>query len=186
MLTHSNRWAIRNCGLLLFQSLINYLIGTQSKEKTEAGWDGGAKAIPYEKYPNLGELLLHLLDAAAGSNSGDAFSDAIETIFPVLDILRRAGPPEEFQEQILTLLLSTIGHKIWHIRDLSARTFCVLTPNERWIDTVQRLLKPLEKHSEDSTTENQRHGALLAAKLLLERYLPEFDLLSKSKQSPYL
>jgi hypothetical protein len=126
---------------------------------------------------------LHLLDAAAGGDFGDAFSNAIETIFPVLDILRRAGPPEELQEQILTRLLSTIGHKIWHIRDLSARTFCVLTPTEKWIDTVRSLLNPFRDHAEGSTTENQRHGALLAAKLLLERYLPECDLSSDSKHS---
>jgi len=181
LLTYSNRWAIRNCGLLLFQSLINYLIGTQSKEKTEAGWDGGAKAISYEKYPNLGEQLLQLLDAAAGFNSGEAFSNAIETIFPVLDILRRAGPPEELLEQILTRLLSTISHKIWHIRDLSARTFCVLTPKNRWMDAVQSLLEPFGNHGDGSKTENQQHGALLAAKLLLEQHLPQCDLSSEGQ-----
>ncbi|TVY81647.1 tRNA (cytidine(32)-2'-O)-methyltransferase non-catalytic subunit TRM732 [Lachnellula suecica] len=172
---NAETWAIRNCGLLLFQSLINYLIGTQSKQKTEAGWDGGAKAISYDKYPGLGELLFRLLETAAGDDSVNAIPNATETIFPVLDILRRAGPPEALQDKITTRLLDAMGHKLWHIRDLSARTLCVLTPDETTIDLIQKLISSTGDSAGASLTENQRHGALLGAKLLLERYISNYD-----------
>ncbi|TVY15266.1 tRNA (cytidine(32)-2'-O)-methyltransferase non-catalytic subunit TRM732 [Lachnellula arida] len=177
---NSETWAIRNCGLLLFQALINYLVGTHSKEKTEAGWDGGATAISYDKYPSLGELLLQLLETASDNDSKEASSNAlIETIFPVLDILRRAGPPEELRERIVARLFRIIGHKVWQIRELSAKTLCVLVPSEEWASTVQKLIKSCGESTTDSPGENQKHGALLGAKLLLERHLPDCDLSSE-------
>lgn len=158
-------------------------MGTHSKEKTEAGWDGGATAISYDKYPSLGELLLQLLETASDNDLKEASSNAlIETIFPVLDILRRAGPPEELRERIVACLFQIIGHKVWQIRELSAKTLCVLVPSE-WTGTVQKLIKSCGESTANSSGENQKHGALLGAKLLLERYLPDCDLSSDRKLS---
>lgn len=161
---------------MLFQSLINYLVGTQSKKKTEAGWDGGAKAISYDKYPNLGELLLQLLEASEKYSNNLSSSSALETIFPVLDILRRAGPPDDLRDHIVARLFHTIGHRVWQIRELSAKTLCALTTSDEWIDILQLLTKPRGDVSGDGIGENQKHGNLLGAKLLLERYLSESDL----------
>jgi hypothetical protein len=166
--------------------LINYLVGTQSKEKTEAGWNGGATAISYDKYPSLGELLLQLLEVASDNDSKEVISNAlVETIFPVLDILRRAGPPDDLRERIVTRLFHTIGHKVWQIRELSAKTLCALIPREEWSRTIQRLIQSSGDSTGDLTGENQRHGNLLGAKLLLERYFSECDLSSDCKQSIY-
>jgi len=179
-----NRWAIRNCGLLLFQALINYLIGTQSKGKTEAGWDGGATAISYDTYPGLGELLLQLLEVASGNNSEEVISNAlVETIFPVLDILRRAGPPDDLRELIVTCLFHTIDHRVWQIRELSAKTLCALIPRENWADTVEKLIKSCGHSANDPAGENRRHGNFLGAKLLMERYFAECDFSSDRKLS---
>ncbi|KAB8289792.1 hypothetical protein EYC80_010425 [Monilinia laxa] len=99
----SDIWAIRNCGLLLLRSLIDCLFGTnENKASIEAGWDGRSTKLSYEKYPELPEILLKLLDK---ETLGIEYTNtpaigSIESVFPALDIIRRAGPPIMLRNEI--------------------------------------------------------------------------------------
>jgi len=167
-------WAIRNCGLLLLRSLIDCLFGTsESKAITEAGWDGRSIRLSYDRYPSLPELLLKLLDTNTSGSEiilGPVIG-AVESVFPALDIVRRAGPPPTHHDEIFTLVSMHLGSRIWHVREIAARTICTLLLHDDWLSAVMGLIDSSHQSS------NHLHGVLMAVRFILERRL-ELDPLS--------
>ncbi|KAM7191443.1 thyroid adenoma-associated protein [Rhypophila sp. PSN 637] len=166
----SEVWAIRNCGLLLLRSLIDSLLGTgESKSVIESGWDGVSIRISYNKYPTLPGVILGLLKSAdtsiltettGGINSNSA---AAEAVFPALDIIRRAGPPEENREELWGHITAYLGSRIWHVREIAARTLCSFLLRGNWLTSVGQLLRGAEEDV------NRLHGFLLTVRFVLER-----------------
>lgn len=165
---NSLRWAIRNCGLLLLRSLIDCLFGTsESKSVTEAGWDGRSIRLSYENYPSLPELLLKLLDTDTSTSTASSAPQigAVESVFPALDIIRRAGPPSTHRADIYRCVSMHLGSKIWHVREIAARTICTLFLHQNWLQDSLALISTADE------TMNRTHGVLLAVKFILERRL---------------
>ncbi|CAK7270737.1 hypothetical protein SEPCBS57363_004254 [Sporothrix epigloea] len=174
----SEAWAIRNCGLLFLRSLIDCLFGTgESKASLESGWDGRTIRISYNKYPTLPSVLLSLLrtdatpdDAASASDRGHlqirSQQAAAESVFPALDIIRRAGPPESHYTELYNAVVSYLGSHLWHVREMAARTVCsFLVVNSKWAAAIQRLF--LDKFALSSS--NRWHGLLMTVRFVLER-----------------
>ncbi|KAI1144095.1 hypothetical protein F5Y05DRAFT_363612 [Hypoxylon sp. FL0543] len=160
----SEVWAIRNCGLLLLRSLIDCLFGTsESKTSIEAGWDGRTVKIPYHKFRSLPALLVNLLQMGQQSSGVLIGTQTAESVFPALDIIRRAGPPEEFRDKLYDIIAWYLGSRIWHVREIAARTLCSFLLGPGWLDSVSDLI------SSSGSSANKLHGALLAFKFLLER-----------------
>jgi hypothetical protein len=173
-------WAIRNCGLLLLRSLIDCLFGTsESKLVTEAGWDGKSIRLAYERYPALPEILLILMATEPNEPVTHMSPQigAVESVFPALDIIRRAGPPPKFRGEIHACIKIHLGSSIWHVRDIAARTICTLFLDERWLEGITDLLETC------SNSTNQVHGVLLATKYLLERWLDLNPLTASGRYS---
>ncbi|PQE06896.1 HEAT repeat protein [Rutstroemia sp. NJR-2017a BVV2] len=163
------RWAMRNCGLLLLRSLIDCLFGTsESKIYIEAGWDGRSTKLSYEKYPALPELLLSLLDNNNSRQINASAIGAVQSVFPALDIIRRAGPPMVLRNEIETGVAAHLGSKVWHIRELAARTMCTFMLHNGWLPALKILL------ATSNTSTNHTHGVLMTVKFLLERRLALF------------
>ncbi|KAF3063498.1 tRNA (cytidine(32)-2'-O)-methyltransferase non-catalytic subunit TRM732 [Daldinia childiae] len=159
----SEIWAIRNCGLLLLRSLIDCLFGTsESKTSIEAGWDGRTIKIPYSKFKALPVLLVNLLEMGQQSSGVLIGTQTAESVFPSLDIIRRAGPPEEFRDKLYDIIAWYLGSHIWHVREIAARTLCSFLLKPGWLNSISNLLA-------SSETSNKLHGALLTIKFLLER-----------------
>ncbi|KAK3375057.1 putative death-receptor fusion protein-domain-containing protein [Podospora didyma] len=160
----SEVWAIRNCGLLLIRSLIDCLLGTgESKAIIESGWDGHSIRISYQKYPTLPGVILSLLQSADGVLDQPSHSAAAEAVFPALDIIRRAGPPEEYRDELRSHIESYLGSRIWHVREIAAKTLCSFMVQEDWVPEIQKLLVQSKGHA------NRVHGTLLAARFIIER-----------------
>jgi hypothetical protein len=162
------RWAIRNCGLLLLRSLIDSLFGTsENKAVTEAGWDGRSTKLSYDKYPALPELLLKLLDTDISKYSDLTTPkiSSVESMFPALDIVRRAGPPSIHRNDIYKCVSVHLGSNVWHVREIAARTICTLLLDTAWLPAVVELIE-----TSNSST-NRLHGILMALKFILERRL---------------
>lgn len=158
------RWAIRNCGLLLLRSLIDCLLGTgESKAIIESGWDGVSVRISYNKYPTLPGVILGLLEDANKALGEDAKTAAAEAVFPALDIIRRAGPPESYRAELQGHIEGYLGSHLWHVREIAARTLCSFLLQGDWVAQIQRLLE----ESEDRA--NRIHGVLLLTRFVLER-----------------
>jgi hypothetical protein len=166
----SEVWAIRNCGLIFLRSLIDCLFGShESKSMIEAGWDGKANRIPYHRYPNLPQVLVSLLKSGhqtIGLTSKG--SSAAESVFPALDIIRRAGPPELLRDELQVNVAKYLASPVWHVRELAARTLCSCLLHKDWFSIVQGIFG--EALSEGGTVkQNHVHGVLLASKFALER-----------------
>ncbi|XDG00834.1 hypothetical protein ABKA04_000449 [Annulohypoxylon sp. FPYF3050] len=160
----SEVWAIRNCGLLLLRSLIDCLFGTsESKSSIEAGWDGRTIKISYHKFKALPKLLVSLLEMGQQSTGVLIGSQTAESVFPALDIIRRAGPPEEVRDKLYNIIAWYLGSRIWHVREIAARTLCSFLLKPDWTESVARLLQDC------GSSANKLHGALLTLKFLLER-----------------
>ncbi|KAK8081772.1 hypothetical protein PG996_000553, partial [Apiospora saccharicola] len=161
----SEVWAIRNCGLILLRSLIDCLFGTnESKTSMEAGWDGRTTRIAWHKYKDLPAVIVNLLELGQPSiTSQQGVVVTAESVFPALDIIRRAGPPEEFKVTLFDLVASYLNSRFWHVREIAARTLCSFLLKPNWIQPVRDLL------SESHSSANRVHGTLLTFKFLLER-----------------
>ncbi|KAK4149214.1 putative death-receptor fusion protein-domain-containing protein [Chaetomidium leptoderma] len=160
----SEVWAIRNCGLLLLRSLIDCLLGTgESKASIESGWDGHSVRISYNKYPTLPGVILGLLRSADETLDQAAQSGAAEAVFPALDIIRRAGPPDEHRSELRKHIEGYLGSRLWHVREIAARTLCSFLLQEDWTKEIGRLL------TESGTNTNRLHGTLLTARFVVER-----------------
>ncbi|KAI1429341.1 putative death-receptor fusion protein-domain-containing protein [Xylaria sp. FL1777] len=160
----SEVWAIRNCGLLLLRSLIDNLFGTnENKLAMEAGWDGRAVRISYHKFEALPSLLINLLELGKKSSSAMIGAQSAEAVFPALDIIRRAGPPEGYLEKLYDIISWYLGSHIWHVREIAARTLCSLLLTPSWLESIALLI------NSPGQTSNQLHGALFTLRFLLER-----------------
>ncbi|CAJ2509884.1 Uu.00g057840.m01.CDS01 [Anthostomella pinea] len=172
----SEVWAIRNCGLLLLRSLIDNLFGTsESKTSMEAGWDGRSTRLPYHKYKALPALLASLLESGMESSGVLMGAQTAESVFPALDIIRRAGPPEAFRDKLYDTIAWYLGSPIWHVREIAARSLCSFLLKPGWFTSIDSLIVD-SKH-----VANKLHGALLTLKFLLEKLLEVMpDQLSES------
>ncbi|KAK5664241.1 hypothetical protein OQA88_458 [Cercophora sp. LCS_1] len=161
----SEVWAIRNCGLLLLRSLIDCLLGTgESKALMESGWDGHSVRISYNKYPTLPGVILSLLKSGE-QGVEKASTSAAEAVFPALDIIRRAGPPGEHRDELRSCIEGYLGSRLWHVREMAARTLCSFLLQADWVAEIKRLLDTFKGDA------NRLHGILLTAKFVVERKL---------------
>lgn len=108
-------------------------------------------------------MLLNLLSSAGSSISPGLDSATAEAVFPVLDIIRRAGPPDECREELFGYIKEYLRSQLWHVREIAARTLCSFLLRDGWIVTVQELLEA------SRTSGNGLHGALLATRFIVER-----------------
>jgi hypothetical protein len=139
------------------------LFGTsESKTLMEAGWDGRTTRVAWHKYKSLPVLLVSLLKSGQTTTVSKERVTA-ESVFPALDIIRRAGPPQEFKDELYDLVAWYLGSHIWHVREIAARTLCSFLLHADWLEQI----KPLLNRSHSSA--NVLHGALLTFKFLLER-----------------
>lgn len=166
----SEVWAIRNCGLIFLRSLIDSLFGSQeSKAMIEAGWDGKANRIPYHRYPNLPTVLASLLKSGHKMVTSTNATSSAESVFPALDIIRRAGPPDLLRDEIQIHVAAYLSSPVWHVREIAARTLCSCLLHDKWLGVVQDLF---HKSLNDKTINGQNHvhGVLLSLKFLIERF----------------
>lgn len=151
------------------RSLIDCLFGTsESKTSIEAGWDGRSTKLSYEKFPALPELLLSLLNNNVSEQMDISTIGAVQSVFPALDIIRRAGPPTVLRDEIETGVAAHLDSKVWHIRELAARTMCTFMLHDSWLPALKALL------AMSNTSTNHTHGVLMTVKFLLERRLVLF------------
>lgn len=140
------------------------MLGTgESKAIIESGWDGVSVRISYNKYPTLPGVILGLLESANKALGEDAKTAAAEAVFPALDIIRRAGPPEAYRTELQGHIEAYLDSHLWHVREIAARTLCSFLLQDDWVAEIQRLLEGSEDRS------NRIHGVLLLTRFVLER-----------------
>lgn len=165
----SEVWAIRNCGLILLRSLIDCLFGShESKAAMEAGWDGKANRIAYHRYTTLPSCLLNLLKEGHRMMAPTTSSAGAESVFPALDIIRRAGPPELLRDELQIHVAKYLASPVWHVREIAARTLSSCLLHDKWLDAVKQLASEALL-AQDGNAQNHVHGVLLTIKCLVEK-----------------
>lgn len=167
----SEVWAIRNCGLILLRSLIDCLFGShETKQMIEAGWDGKANRIPYHRYPNLPEVLRDLLKSGhrVMATTSTLSAAAAESVFPALDIIRRAGPPALQRDEIQSDVAHYLSSSVWHVREMAARTLCSCLLHDKWLGMIKEAYG-LARSTAGGARLNYIHGVFLTLKFVFER-----------------
>ncbi|TLS28946.1 hypothetical protein PpBr36_00562 [Pyricularia pennisetigena] len=169
----SELWAIRNCGLLLLRSVIDSLLGNaDSKALLEAGWDGRTIRISYVKYSTLAGILVSLLQSGQEAHDTESQRRAAESVFPALDIIRRAGPPDSHRAQLYSLVSDYLASHLWHVREIAARTLSSFLVS---MDHMREISSLLEKAK---LSANRLHGTLLTIKFLAEKENLDSDVIA--------
>ncbi|KMP05614.1 hypothetical protein CIRG_05295 [Coccidioides immitis RMSCC 2394] len=174
----SNIWAIRNCGLMLFRSLINRMSRPTPESRRGIFIMPGSDSnhsVPFEKYHGLVPLLSGLLDTPV-SNEKDHESETsrgwdlsilTERVFPALELIGNKAParPSSDDDILKRLALSQFSNPVWGIRDHAARTYVTLVKRADLLQTAQELSSPELR----TQLPNQVHGLLLCIKYLLQK-----------------
>ncbi|KAF2677884.1 HEAT repeat protein-like protein [Lentithecium fluviatile CBS 122367] len=172
---NSKIWPIRNCSLMLFKALIERLLGSDEAQDWKEQERAKTSRFSYDNYKSLVGILQSLLSHEGPlkesldmpeSNSPMDLHGA-EGVFPALQILRQATPPEQYRKAIVASIQRLLGSPHWHLRDMAARTATILLLRSELPDTIKSLLAKADE------TANSQHGALLHAKYVLRKMLQD-------------
>ncbi|KAF2657203.1 hypothetical protein K491DRAFT_756956 [Lophiostoma macrostomum CBS 122681] len=170
---NSKIWPIRNCSLMLFKALIERLLGSDEAQDWKEQDRNSTSRFSYQSYPTLSGILTDLLDPSgplkrsmeSTSNNSPMDLHGAEGVFPALQILRQATPPEFHRPAMMELITCLLDSPHWHLRDMAARTLVSLHHTDELYDGILKLLSSLD------ASQNSRHGSLLALKYMLKKYL---------------
>lgn len=157
-------WAIRNCGLMLFRSLIDRLLGSTESQNTSDHIEHSTRPrVTYQDFPDLLEIVLGLL--SPDDHELSSTQNALESVFPALKLLQRIPPPEDQRQLVSERVLRLCTSPHWHVRDLAARTYSALVEPEERFGVLIGLIKS------HSPSHNELHGRMLCVRYLLSSEL---------------
>ena len=171
---NSDIWPIRNCSLMLFKALIERLLGSDEAQDWKERERAKTSRFSYDSFPSLPKMLSDLLDPNGPlKNSMETTTDSsspfdlhgAEGVFPALQILRQARPPQSHLHTIQTAVQSLLASPHWHLRDMAARTDVSMRT------TSQLHSAACYKLSTVPTSTNEQHGVLLTIKYMCIRLL---------------
>lgn len=93
---------------------------------------------------------------------------AVQSVFPAMDLVRRAGPPEELRDKILERIMVHLGSTAWEVRQVVSRAVTAFLLQDEWLEAILTLLKSCGQST------NRYHGVLMSVQDLLERRLELF------------
>lgn len=168
----STTWAIRNCGLMLFHALIERLLGNNEHFEIDKSSTSASISLSWGDIRGLQDALLPLLDIPAS----DAYSPAasIESVFPALKITQKVHPPETLIDKTKELILRHCQSSHWLVRDMAARTFISLIPENQ----LGYIFSEMLQSCINLTQQNYIHGRLLCTKYALSRLSNQECMLS--------
>ena len=147
---------------MLFRSLIDRLIGSNESIRDSRKSHQTREYTIYEKHPGLFDMARVILEESLGTskasmspaNEGKQSVTADDTIFPVLELLRKAPPMSSESNRISPYVLSAAASSEWNIRDLASRTFAAVVGGS---DLIHQIETP---SSAGLMTSNALHGRL--------------------------
>ncbi|KAF2025373.1 HEAT repeat protein-like protein [Setomelanomma holmii] len=171
---NSETWPIRNCSLMLFKALIERLLGSDEAQDWKERDRAKTSRFSYDNYTNLVGMISELLNPEGPlkqsiedtPDSGSPFDlHGAEGVFPALQILRQARPPEPSLDGIVASVERLLSSPHWHLRDMAARTVVSLRSTRQLRAAISTLLKA------EQSFVNLQHGTLLTVKHLLRKLL---------------
>ncbi len=158
-----HRWAIRNCGLMLFKALLRRLNGGTDTASTKVtSSHRQSSQLVYEKYPNIPILVLRLLQHGSSQNGHP--SAQAHKIFPALEIIERSGIPLHYQAEVTEALFHHAESPDWCIREKAAKALSYILGDQNLYEEAKAILtRP------NLSSQNALHGRLLCLQFLIAR-----------------
>lgn len=156
---------------MLFKALIERLLGSDEAQDWNEQERTKTSRFSYNNYPSLVPILESLLDPSGPlkqsmtntmENSPMDLHGA-EGVFPALQILRQASPPDPARLNIIESIGNLLKSPHWHLRDMAARTLVSLHRPHEYCAAMQRLVSAL------MGAPNFDHGNLLALSYMLKK-----------------
>jgi len=167
---------------MLFKALIERLLGSSESQDWKEQNRAKTSRFSYDDYPTLVGILSALLNPEgplkqsieATPESTSPFDlHGAEGVFPALQILRQARPPEASLEPILASVEKLLASPHWHLRDMAARTVVALRSADQLFDAIFGVFRA------GYGSHNLQHGTLLAVKHMTRKLLHNANDLSK-------
>lgn len=159
---------------MLFKALIERLLGSDEAQDWKERERARTSRFSYDSSPTLPKILSDLLDpnGPLKKSLGDAADSSspfdlhgAEGVFPALQILRQARPPQSHLEPIRASVQSLLSSPHWHLRDMAARTDVSMRFTSELHDAAFSALITVP------SSHNEQHGVLLMVKYMLTKLL---------------
>ena len=173
---------------MLFGALIERLLGSDETQDWKDRDRLKTSRFSFDNYPSLTTILSGLLDPNGPLKQSTEISlnssspldlHGAEGVFPALQILRQARPPEPTLQPILKSVELLLASPHWHLRDMAARTVVSMRSTSQLHKAGLSLLRVVPR------SQNEKHGTLLAVKYLLRKLFSEPTYLSESPTKNY-
>lgn len=165
-------WAIRNCSVMLFSTLLQRTFGTKKTRDEHSSVNTLTGREFFVRFPDLHPYLLKELGVAVDQLLKNSLAASVHPgLYPILTLLSRMQPSTEDindQETILTpfipLVMPCAASAIYKTREMAARALVPLVLHV--VPTIKYLLQ-----ISNTTTQNEIHGRLLQVQFLLRGHL---------------
>jgi hypothetical protein len=174
---------------MLFKALIERLLGSNEAQDWKERDRAKTSRFSYDNYPSLVGMLSDLLNPegplkqsieGAPQSSSPLDLHGAEGVFPALQILRQAQPPEDALGPIVKSVGKLLTSPHWHLRDMAARTIVSLQPVYRLRAAAFALL------STRPSSHNLQHGTLLAVEYMIRKLLQDLNNLGEFTDTQFL
>ncbi|KAF9103900.1 hypothetical protein BGX27_010317 [Mortierella sp. AM989] len=172
-------WAVRNCGVMLFSTLLHRVFGAKRVRDEHLAINGITSRELFARLEGLCGFLQGQLEAAVGQLlSAESSVDRVHPgLYPVLTLLSRLQPSlhadpadaiDGGMSAFATLVRRCAASAIWKTREMAARALIPLVASRDLIDLVLDILKGCLK---PRITQNETHGLLVQVQFLLRGHL---------------
>ncbi|RIA98284.1 putative death-receptor fusion protein [Glomus cerebriforme] len=172
----SPSWAVRNCSVMLFSTLLQRTFGTKKTKDEHHSINKLTGREFFSRFPQLYPFLLDELKIAVDQliKSTKVFQSTVHPgLYPVLTLLSRLHPSlMDGSSSVLTmkpfvsLVLSCTYSPIYKTREMAARAIVPLISSNDLIVTCTKLI-----NEGDLSNQNELHGKLVQVQYLMRGHL---------------
>ncbi|KAI1314886.1 hypothetical protein EDD11_001609 [Mortierella claussenii] len=172
-------WAVRNCGVMLFSTLLHRVFGAKRVRDEHLAINGITSRELFARLEGLCGFLQSQLEVAVSQLlSVESSTDRVHPgLYPVLTLLSRLQPslhadPVDAVDGgmflFVTLVRRCAASAIWKTREMAARALIPLIASRSLMDMIVDILQNCLK---SQITQNETHGLLVQVQFLLRGHL---------------
>ncbi|KAF9170126.1 hypothetical protein BGX21_009535 [Mortierella sp. AD011] len=172
-------WAVRNCGVMLFSTLLHRVFGAKRVRDEHLAINGITSRELFARLEGLCGFLQGQLEVAVSQLlSAETSVDRVHPgLYPVLTLLSRLQPSlhadpadavDGGMSAFVTLVRRCAASAIWKTREMAARALIPLVASRDFMDLTLDILKGCLK---PRITQNETHGLLVQVQFLLRGHL---------------
>ncbi|CAG8542666.1 17838_t:CDS:10 [Funneliformis caledonium] len=168
----SPSWAVRNCSVMLFSTLLQRTFGTKKTKDEHHSINKLTGREFFSRFPHLYPFLLDELKIAVDQLIESTKVFVHPGLYPILTLLSRLHPLMDDSNSLLTmspfvsLVLSCVYSPFYKTREMAARAIVPLIPSNDLLVTCINLL-----NEASMSNQNELHGRLVQVQYLMRGHL---------------